>query len=650
MKLPALVTWVLMSSSTFVTAQDPDIFEILEANRLSPWRILGPFPGNAKDGYSSGLSTEFINEAAPDFDKPHKLAAGTVLHWTEAGKPRSMTDGVGHGLNDIAADHDTVYLARTLTAIADHEAVFALGFDDSAALWLNGTEVFRKRTNQGVQVDKDRFKVQLRKGENRILFKVVNNRGNTGFAFRITDQLTPDNRWGAGLPDDGHTSYAVETVPVPTSLHVEVGGLLFLPDKSLLVSARRGQIFQVHNPDEHDAQQLRITTFAEGLHEPLGMLLDDDGSILVSQIPELTRLRDTDGDGRADEFETIAAPWGLSGNYHEYHFGPVRDGDGNLWGTLNIGFPSGNGAKRLYRGSAYRVTPSGRFEITCYGLRSPNGVMADDAGEVFYTDNQGEWMDVCRLAHLQPKHYYGHKVPLQWSDKMPEFGWREERTLPAVWYPYHLMRSTSQPVVDRSGGKFGPYAGQIIVGDQNNSLLVRTTLERVNGVYQGACYPFWQGFAGGINRLAFDDHGVLYVGLTNRGWGSVASEPEGLQRIRFTGATPFDLLEVNATKDGFDLHFTKPIARESDLSPRRVYVREYGYKYWSTYGSGEFDSRRVEVLHTELSEDRTRLSLRTDPRNTGKAFQITLRGGVRSEDGEKPITQEAFYTLLEIPR
>ena len=82
---------------------------------------------------------------------------------------------------------------------------------------------------------------------------------------------------------------------------------------------------------------------------------------------------------------------------------------------------------------------------------------------------------------------------------LPEFGWEKERTLPAVWYPYHLMRSTSWPVVDRTDGKFGPYAGQIIVGDQNNSLLVRTTLEKVKGVYQGACYPFWRGFAGGIN-------------------------------------------------------------------------------------------------------------------------------------------------------
>ena len=169
------------------------------------------------------------------------------------------------------------------------------------------------------------------------------------------------------------------------------------------------------------------------------------------------------------------------------------------------------------------------------------------------------------------------------------------------------------------------------------------------GVYQGACYAFWQGFACGVNRLAFDRDGVLYAGLTERGWGSVGPESFGVQRIRWTGKTPFDLLEVTATRAGFELEFTKPLAADAELAPEKFYVREYGYRYWSTYGSDEFDSRRVDVTAVEVSADRRRVALKTGERNTEKAFQIRLPDAVRSEAGETPIAHEAFYTLLKIP-
>jgi len=626
-------------------AQDPDLFDLLEQNEYSPWMLLGPFHSPDR----RGLETAFINESSPDLDAEHQLRGGERVRW--AAPDRGLDDGQTHDLSWFGVgDWDTVYLTRTITAVADHEPIIGIGMDDSAAVWVNGEEVFRRAANQAVSANQHKVKVKLREGVNRVLFKVVNNQGTTGFYFRVSDQVDAHSRWGAGQPGDGFDHYEVSTVPIADKLKMEVGGLVFEDSGSLLVCSRRGAIYRVHNPGEDDPDQLRVTTYADGLHEPLGMMIDDDGSLLVAQKPELTRVRDRDGDGRADVFETIVSPWGMSGNYHEYHFGPVRDRHGDLWCTLNIGFPSGDGARRLYRGSAYRLTKDGRFEITCYGLRSPNGIATNSEGDVFYSDNQGEWMDVCRIAHLQPKKFYGHEVPKQWAEKMTDFGWEKERTLPAVWLPYHLVRSASEPVLDDTQGKFGPYSGQLFVGDQNNALIVRTTLEKVNGVYQGACYPFWQGFSCGVNRLEFDKDGVLYVGLTERGWGSVGPRSFGLQRLRHTGETPFDLIEVKATAAGFDLYYTKPIARTQRLSEGRVYIREYGYKHWSTYGSNEFDSRRVEVKSVSISSDRKRISVVTGERNTGKAFQITLRGGVRSEAGERPIAKEAFYTLLEIPQ
>ena len=53
------------------------------------------------------------------------------------------------------------------------------------------------------------------------------------------------------------------------------------------------------------------------------------------QKPELTRLKDTDGDGQADVYETATDNFGMAGNYHEWTYGPVKDRDGNLFISFN---------------------------------------------------------------------------------------------------------------------------------------------------------------------------------------------------------------------------------------------------------------------------------------------------------------------------
>jgi hypothetical protein len=633
MPLPLILLAALLPQGP----EQADPWDLVERNVCSAWRVLGPFDSSGKDG----LKIPFVRETEPP---------DPALDWQDPPQDKPFADAKVNDLGWLrGGDHCVAYLARTITAAADHEARLGLGFDDAAALWINEVEVFRRDTLTAASPDQQFVNIRLRRGENRVLLKIANKGGRFEFFFRLAGPATAGNRWGAADDGGADSPYRVSTVPFPSSLVLEVGGLQWKPDGHLLVCTRRGWIYEIHNPSETDAARLRWTIFADGLHEPLGMLLEPDGSLLVCQKPELTRLRDTDGDGRADRFETIAADWGMSGNYHEYVFGPVRDPQGWLWGTLNIGFPSGKGAQLKYRGSAFRVDPQGRFHITSYGLRSPNGLVTDDLGNVFYTDNQGEWMDVCRLALLEPRRWYGHDTALTWAREMPDFGWERERTLPAVWYPYHLMKSTSWPVFDRTGGKFGPYSGQLFVGDQNNALLVRTTLEQVGGVWQGCCYPFWQGFECGVNRLAFANDGVLYVGSTERGWGSVGPKSFGLQRLTYRGPTPFDLQEVKATADGFELRFTLPLGPQVRLPAQRIHIREYGYRHHERYGSDEYDSRQVEVLDARIAGDRRSVAVRTGPRNTGKVFHLQFRCQVTDERGRPPITGEAFYTLHRVP-
>jgi hypothetical protein len=220
---------------------------------------------------------------------------------------------------------------------------------------------------------------------------------------------------------------------------------------------------------------------------------------------------------------------------------------------------------------------------------------------------------------------------------------------PAVWFPFARMgQSLSEPVWDTTGGKFGPFAGQCFVGDQNRAVVMRVALERVNGVYQGACFPFRGGFQCGVNRLCFGPDGGLYVGQTARGWGGVGGKPYGLQRLTFTGATPFEMHSVTLTRAGFDITFTKPVDPKT-LPAEPVAVRSWTYIYHSTYGCPETDPRAETVSNPTLSADGRTLSVAVGGRQRGRVYEVQL-AGVRSAAGEPVLHPEAYYTLNELVR
>ena len=82
----------------------------------------------------------------------------------------------------------------------------------------------------------------------------------------------------------------------------------------------------------------------------------------------------------------------------------------------------------------------------------------------------------------------GSRIAVE-AQKIPEY------VPPAVLFPYAKMgQSASGIACDESNGMFGPFTGQMFVADQTHSTVMRVYLEQVNGVYQGACFPFRAGF------------------------------------------------------------------------------------------------------------------------------------------------------------
>jgi hypothetical protein len=219
---------------------------------------------------------------------------------------------------------------------------------------------------------------------------------------------------------------------------------------------------------------------------------------------------------------------------------------------------------------------------------------------------------------------------------------------PAIWFPFGRMgQSASEPVWDTTAGRFGPFAGQCFVGDQTRSMVMRVALEKVNGVYQGTCFPFRSGFQCGVNRLAFGPDGALYVGQTNRGWGSIGGKSYGLQRISFAGVLPAEIHHVTLTAAGFDLTFTKPLDKASATAANAVSVKSFTYVYKSDYGCPETDTRAEKVGGVKLSKDGRTLSVRSSGLAKGRVYEIRLTD-VKAADGGPVLHPEAYYTLNEL--
>jgi hypothetical protein len=462
--------------------------------------------------------------------------------------------------------------------------------------------------------------------------------------------------------------YEIHSAQLAKDLVLEVSGIARLADGRLMICTRRGELYLVRNAYSKPWEP-RFKLWAFGLAEPLG-IIEHNGWIYAAQRAELTRMKDIDGDDRADVFETVSDAWGISGAYHEYNFGPRLDKQGFLWVTLNVPFGSETYGPAPWRGWAVRIHPkTGALQPIAAGLRSPAGIEVAPWGDVFYTDNQGEWANASKLSQLEPGDFHGHPVGLRdiaradapfkspkieevkngalmkdLKHEIPNF------KMPAVWFPYGRMGNSPSGIEwDTSRGKFGPFSGQALVGDQTHSKLIRVFLEKIDGHWQGACFDFRQGFDSGIIRVEFGTDQSLFVGMSNRGWSSHGNKEFGLQRVTWTGKTPFEILEMRAKPDGFLLTFTEPVDPGSAVDVAGYSGKSYTYRLRGEYGGPDEDIRDLNIKSAQVGADKKSVKLVIEPVRAGYVHELHAVK-IKSARGEALLHPEAYYTLVNVPK
>ncbi len=461
--------------------------------------------------------------------------------------------------------------------------------------------------------------------------------------------------------------YKILRFDIPKGVVMEAGAIEILPYDKVAIGTRRGEIWVLENAYAPDPKDAKFTRFAHGLHEVLGLAYKD-GWLYVTQRCDVTRIKDTNGDGKADLFETVTDAWGINGDYHEYAFGSRFDKKGNLWLTFCLTGSFTSDSK--FRGWAGKVTPEGKFLPTTSGVRSPGGVGFNAEGDVFYTDNQGPWNGACGLKHLVPGGFVGHPDSFRWYAEArklnPDLGPMPQRPRsnsrimveakripqlvpPAILFPYGKMGQSASGIdCDLSEGKFGPFARQLFVGDQTHSTIMRVYLEKVNSRYQGACFPFRAGFGSGNVPVRFGEDGSLFVGGTSRGWGSRGTKPFAIERLVWTGKTPFEIHDMRARPDGFELTFTSPVDPKTAGDLKSYAMKTFTYIYRAEYGSPEVDQTTPTITRVAVRPDGKSVRLYVNGLQEGHIHELQA-SGVRSTTGLPLLHADAYYTLNYIP-
>jgi hypothetical protein len=174
--LAALASAMLLQAETF--SPDADGF-------IRNWLILAPI-AIQEDSGASEIQNDFLGGEATIKPKATEKVNvnGKILSWT----PHQTSDFFIDFLNSFGAERGedvAGYAVAYVMSDEEMKVTLSVGSNDQCKAWVNGREILKFVETRTLEKDTDKGEVTLVKGQNVLVFKVINEKNNWQGAARF---------------------------------------------------------------------------------------------------------------------------------------------------------------------------------------------------------------------------------------------------------------------------------------------------------------------------------------------------------------------------------------------------------------------------------------------------------------------------------
>lgn len=464
----------------------------------------------------------------------------------------------------------------------------------------------------------------------------------------------PHPRWPQTVTTHGKIqaankdAYVIEDIPLPNpnpwKRHVRMADLAFLDDKGRAAAVTMdGDVWLVAGLSG-DLQQVTWKRFASGLHEPMS-LVSRAGELFVFDRNGIWKLKDTNGDEEADQYELFCNLFGQTAETREFPNSMKLAPDGAL--IISKGGQEGT-THGKHNGMVLRVAPDGKsFEMLGYGLRQPFIGVHPKTGLVTASDQQGNYVPSTPLHIVRDGQYYGHLPTISPKEQHPA-----PIADPLTWIP-HPVNASAVTQTWLVGAQMGTLNEELLHVGYNRPELFRVLMSDRFKKPQAAVVPFTQDLDfSPLNAVVNPADGQLYT-TGFQIWGTTAKRISGLARIRYTGAKRVLLTALTPMDKGVLLRFNEPLDPASAKDPASYSVERWNYKRTFDYGSphlkpdGTHGQEWMVPSSAYLSKDGR--SVFVGIPDMQPVMQMRTGWGLKSAEG-LPANNNAYYTPYELAK
>ena len=385
----------------------------------------------------------------------------------------------------------------------------------------------------------------------------------------------------------------------PWACRMKLSGIDFMKDADKAVAcATDGDVWLISGLLD-DSDQLKWKRIASGLFQPLGIKVLDE-KIYVTCRDQLVLLRDLNGDGETDFYESFNHDHQVTDHFHEFAMGLQADKQGNLYYAK-----SGRHAREALipqHGTLLKVSKDGaNTEIIATGFRAANGVCINPDGSFIVTDQQGFWNPMNRLNWVEGKgKFYGN----MWGYDPPKDTSRAAMIPPMTWVDMEFDRSPSELLWVESK-KWGPLNGSLLSFSYGYGKIQLVLYEKIAGQVQGGVIDLpGIKFLTGVMRGRFNPQDEHLYACGMSAWGtSQLMRGGGLYRIRSTGKHLPIPVKLQAKESGVELTFAESLDPKTVQDIGNFEIQTWDLLRSSQYGSDRYNEQTLSIENVQLKSD-----------------------------------------------